>query len=871
MVIPSTVKYHGDTYTVTSINTRAFRNCTGLTSVFIPETVSTIQSHTFEGCSSLSSVTLPDNLSQIQSYAFCYCSSLSSITIPSNVAYIGGYAFSGCNMTTITIPKSVMSISERCPFSGCSRLTSIKVEDGNTVYDSRNNCNAIIETATNVLIAGCKNTIIPEEVTKVGEMAFYGCSGMTDLYCYARNVPETASNAFTNSPITSATLHVPASSVNLYKSTAPWSGFGSIVAIGDDVEDPNPLLYGTWRYDFDTNSYILLTFSQAETVRYQEYDRGRWQSDEVYSYSFSNNALKITDSNGNVKGVIEVLTLTSTTLKLNGWPDGGVSTFIKQNGSDIESAVLNGSIIGQWNIVSGTVTRYENGVQVSQEGGAQTSPYDRIAFYNNGAVEFLEYSSSNNSYHEDGNGTYTIVDNKFVYGSGDWDSFIITAFDGSNNMEVYFQFSEDKGSTFVKKVYYVNLQRVTEGEDEQEYQTDNTLAFADNLKANAGTEFNLPIEMTNRDAISGIQFDLYLPEGIELCKDEYDDYLIEMSRTTARRHSIASRVMNDGALRVVISSTQNSTFTGNSGQLLSLVLLPNSTLEAGNYEVELKNIVLTDPDANRYAVADVKGYINVRTYTMGDVNNDGYIDVADLAGVVRFILENADASLVFNAADMDGNGVVEINDYAALVNVILNQSTPSAAPQRKVKSMRNTLVTLSDYRQNTHGEGELMVHIGSNGMQYTGMQFDLGLPEGIELMEDGAEAVSNQHETCMQKLANGKYRVVCASIMNDELPEGNVVRLKFRVVGDVDNIVEVMTDNIVLSDVNAIRYEASPANIVIDMDEATGIGSLNTTLSLGEDTVYDLAGRRVNSQFIIHNSQLPGRIYIHKGKKVSIK
>ena len=74
-----------------------------------------------------------------------------------------------------------------------------------------------------------------------------------------------------------------------------------------------------------------------------------------------------------------------------------------------------------------------------------------------------------------------------------------------------------------------------------------------------------------------------------------------------------------------------------------------------------------------------------------------------------------------------------------------------------------------------------------------------------------------------------------------------------------------------LSDANAIRYEASPANIVIDMDEATGIGSLNTTLSLGEDTVYDLAGRRVNSQFIIHNSQLPRRIYIHKGKKVSIK
>ena len=285
----------------------------------------------------------------------------------------------------------------------------------------------------------------------------------------------------------------------------------------------------------------------------------------------------------------------------------------------------------------------------------------------------------------------------------------------------------------------------------------------------------------------------------------------------------------------------------------------------------LKNIVLTDPDAKRYVVADVKSYINVKKYTLGDVNNDGYIDVADLAGVVRFILENADASLIFNAADMDGNGVVEINDYAALVNVILNQSTPSAALKRRANSLRNTLVTLSDYRQNTQGEGELMVHIGSNGMLFTGMQFDLRLPEGVELMEEGTEAISIQHETCMQKLANGKYRVICASITNNELPEGDVVRLKLRVANDVDNILEFMADNIVLSDVNAIRHEASPVNIAINMDDATGIVDLSSTFSGSNGTIYDLCGRKIISQFTIFNSQLSKGIYIVNGKKVSLK
>ena len=646
-----------------------------------------------------------------------------------------------------------------------------------------------------------------------------------------------------------------------------WDNEGS----GQGGEDPNPLLLGTWRYDFDTNSYILLTFSQDGTVRYKEYDKGGWQHDEIYSYSFNNNALKITDSNGNVKVVIEVLTLTSTTLKLNGWPDGGVSTFTKQNGSDIENVVLNGSIIGQWSIVSGSYTRYENDVQVSQEIGALTPPYDRIAFYDNGTMEFLEYSSSNNSYHEDGNGTYTIVNNKFVFVGGDWDSFIITAFDGNNTMEVYFQFSENKGSTFVRKVYSAKLQRVTDGGGEQDYQTDNILAFAGNLKANAGVEFSLPIELTNKDAIAGVQFDLYLPDGIELCKDEYDDYLMELSRSTTRRHSIASRVMSDGALRIVISSTQNATFSGNSGTILTLGLLPKSTMEAGNYTVMLKNIVLTDPDAKRYAAADVRSTITVMTYTMGDVNNDGHIDVADLAGVVRFILENADASLIFNAADMDGNGIIEINDYAALVNVILAQDAPKNAPRRRSNAIRNDVISLSDLYLNNYGEGEMTVRLGNNDMHYTGMQFDLRLPDGIELIEDGAETTDIQHGAWVQKRKDGTYRVVCASMMNDELSDGDVLHLQVKITGAVNIDHEAVVSNVVLTDQNAARYEASSVKAALNTDNATLIAEELRVNGEESSNIYDLSGRKINSQSSIFNSQLPKGLYIVNGKKTVVK
>ncbi|MCI9083466.1 MAG: leucine-rich repeat protein [Lachnospiraceae bacterium] len=185
---------------VTSIGWAAFAGCSSLTNIVIPEGIAIIEDYTFKDCSnlknfaipkgvisigvgafndcnSLKSITIPEGVTSIGQESFMNCSSLSGITIPESVTSIGYKAFTQCGFTSITIPKGVASIGE----FAFPELEHIVVAGGNQTYDSRNDCNAIIETETNMLISGCKNTYIPEGVTSIGDEAFYGCDGLTNI------------------------------------------------------------------------------------------------------------------------------------------------------------------------------------------------------------------------------------------------------------------------------------------------------------------------------------------------------------------------------------------------------------------------------------------------------------------------------------------------------------------------------------------------------------------------------------------------------------------------------------------------------------------------------------------------------------------
>ena len=177
---------------------------------------------------------IPNSVTSIEEHVFESCSNLTSVLIPSSVTSIGDNAFSHSGITSITIPSSVTSIASTS-FSGCSGLTSIVVDEKNSVYDSRNNSNAIIETATDTLFVGCENTIFPEGITSIGDYAFderigltsitipssvmsigksafYGCSGLTSVLIPS-SVTSVGNYAFFGLGITSITI--PSSVTNI--------------------------------------------------------------------------------------------------------------------------------------------------------------------------------------------------------------------------------------------------------------------------------------------------------------------------------------------------------------------------------------------------------------------------------------------------------------------------------------------------------------------------------------------------------------------------------------------------------------------------------------------------------------------------------
>lgn len=167
---------------MTSMGDFCFSNCCWLETITIPSSVKSLGNECFCRCDSLKSIQIPESVTSLGNGCFALCSHLTSINIPASVTSLGYGCFSGCgSLASVSIPASVTSLS-RHQFESCYSLKSITIDEKNKVYDSRENCNAIIESKTNNMIMGCMNTVIPSSVTSLGNGCFAGCEFLKYIY-----------------------------------------------------------------------------------------------------------------------------------------------------------------------------------------------------------------------------------------------------------------------------------------------------------------------------------------------------------------------------------------------------------------------------------------------------------------------------------------------------------------------------------------------------------------------------------------------------------------------------------------------------------------------------------------------------------------
>ena len=359
------------------IKTKTNTLIVGCKNTTIPNSVTCIGNSAFCGCSVTGALTIPNSVTSIETCAFYNCSGLTgTLTIPSSVTSIGSAAFYGCSgLTSIMIPYSVTSIDNKA-FSSCNSLTSIKVENGNSKYDSRNGCNAIIETKTNTLITGCKNTIIPSTVTSIKSYAFYNCSGLTGSLNIPNSVTSIGQYAFYNCSGLTGSLNIPNSltsigqdafygcnrltsltipnSVTSIGSAAFHSG-SELVSVKSEIETPSIIENNVFHRSSSKIIESTLYVPKGTKSKYQELTGWVKYFNKVVEYEIdpSTYTLSITVSgNGSatynstaIRSKTQTFTVnegTSATVKFT--PDAGHRiASVKLNNTDVTASVANNS------------------------------------------------------------------------------------------------------------------------------------------------------------------------------------------------------------------------------------------------------------------------------------------------------------------------------------------------------------------------------------------------------------------------------------------------------------------------------------------------------------------------------------------------
>ena len=829
---------------VKTIPNFAFAGYTGLTEITIPNSVTSIGNAAFMGCTGLTEVTIGNSVTSIGNAAFMGCTGLKEIAIPNSVTSIDESTFYNCSgLTEITIPESVTSI-DNAAFENCSGLTEITI--GNSVTSIGSNAFAGCTGLTDVTIGN--------SVTSIGNYAFLFCAGITKVYCHA-TTPPTISEA-TFGVYFSATLYVPVESMDAYKTANYWKEFTHInkyfvdglyynILSTTDVEvtykDDNynsysgtinipetieveGIIYNVTSIGKDAfrecAGLTEITIPNSVTLIGSSAFKGCYGLTEV---SIGNSVTSISDYAFSGCARLTAVTIPNSITSISAYTFSGCTGLTEITIPNSVSSIGEGAF---GNCIGLTVVNFnaENCTFMGDSSNPVFKECENLTIINigdmvrtipnsafSGCTGLKEITIPNsvgiifNSAFSGcsqvktitiGSGVTQIEEYAFATGSSIRTLTVHamqppvltskTVFDDDTYDYARLMVPHSCKSAYKDADHWYRFDNISEMESDNHF-------TVPEVKASKGSEFTLPIALSNNVAISGLQFDIYLPSGVNLQKGNEEKSLILTSRATSS-HVVTAATQSDGAIRIIIYSNEAQAFEGNDGEILNITLEIASNFN-GECKIELKNATMTAPDNSVYSVSDLAFIVELIAPEKGDANSDGFVNIADINVVANYILHNETSQINITQADVANNGKINVNDLVGIANIILGDKPHTNAQQRVA-----TQYAANDnrfYIENfgiAAGEEKVVAIMLDNSTMFSAFQTDIYLPEGLTIKQVDNKydiTLSNRksnHVISSAKQKDGAIRILAYSASSEDFSgnDGELVLMTIVAANDFD-------------------------------------------------------------------------------------
>ncbi len=370
------------------------------------------------------------------------------------------------------------------------------------------------------------------------------------------------------------------------------------------------------------------------------------------------------------------------------------------------------------------------------------------------------------------------------------------------------------------------------GWTETDISTLDNVIYIGAVEASAGGQLNLSLKMKNSAPIRGFQFDLYLPAGVTVAKNNKGRILASLSHNRLEEddeHTMTVAEQEDGSYRFLCGSQYDETFTGNDGEIATLTVNIVADMADGDYPITLKDIKLTETDISKYyETSEVVSKLTVVSYKTGDINGDGKVDVSDYIGVANYILGSTPEGFVKKAADVDGSGTVDVSDYIGIANIILTGSIYGGGKARAMDAPRRSNTDLGAL-DNVIFVSSLSVDPGTtvplsicmkNSASIRGFQFDLYLPEGVTAAKNNKGRIlaslskgrlpdDDEHTLTCAEQEDGAIRFLCGSQYDETFTgnDGEIATLTVNIPADMAaGDYPIVLRNIKLTETDISKY-----------------------------------------------------------------